>query len=251
MKYKVGDKVKVKSLDWYNANKDDHGMVRTSVGAIGFTESMVDFCDTVVTIKHVNSDTYFIEEDIQPGFASGWYWTDDMFEGLVNKSIDLDKICVDVNDYPNADQVDILLSDKFEVEIMHENKIVLVRKKSLYPDNFDDCFELVYGKTNYPGVSVTIGDLIDEQLENKMHELTKLIICRNAYWKLYNEQLGVDGMWEPADNVMVYNISRHDGKLVRGYLYGLKYTFEFPTEEMRDEFKKNFEKQFEICKEFI
>ena len=28
MKYKVGDQVKIQSLDWYNENKDEYGYVR-------------------------------------------------------------------------------------------------------------------------------------------------------------------------------------------------------------------------------
>ena len=49
MKYKVWDKVKVKSIEWYNANKDKNGYVHCQ-GTLYFIPQMLDFCGKIVTI---------------------------------------------------------------------------------------------------------------------------------------------------------------------------------------------------------
>ena len=83
MKYKVGDKVKVKSLEWYNANCDKHGYIKCQ-DIIYFTQQMSKYCGKIVTIDYIWEDEfYWIQEDEQH-----FDWTDDMFEGLVDEDLE-------------------------------------------------------------------------------------------------------------------------------------------------------------------
>ena len=82
MKYKIGDKVKVKSLDWYNQNKDEFGEVKC--GGYIFPYPMTKHCGKTVTIRCVNTkDRYYViyEDD---GYRS---WTDEMIEGIADMEI--------------------------------------------------------------------------------------------------------------------------------------------------------------------
>ena len=90
MRYKIGDRVKIKSLDWYNQNKDQHG--RVACGYHVFTEEMSKFCGhTMIVCNRTNLGVMTLG-----GSAS--YWTDEMIEGLADvepqeKMISLDKAC--------------------------------------------------------------------------------------------------------------------------------------------------------------
>jgi hypothetical protein len=96
MKYKAGDKVRIKSLDWYNENKDENGRVLCSY--IGFCKEMTKYCGKVLTIMTIgNQDIgskqkYFMHET-----DYAWGFTDDMIECLVDepqeKMVSLDKVC--------------------------------------------------------------------------------------------------------------------------------------------------------------
>ena len=90
MKYKVGDRVRIKSLDWYNKNKDSNGNVVVSsivsrfswckhVRTV-FTKDMTKFCGKVVTIETVWTVNYSIVEGTNID-----YFTDEMIEGLVEE----------------------------------------------------------------------------------------------------------------------------------------------------------------------
>ena len=75
MKHKVGDKVRIKSKAWWNAQpKNASGSV--DCGAEVFTDIMTSMCGKVVEISDVLKDTYFINE-------CGLNWTDEMFEDEV------------------------------------------------------------------------------------------------------------------------------------------------------------------------
>lgn len=76
MKYKVGDKVRIKSLDWYNENKNADGFVHC--GDRVFDNYMSVFCEDIVTIGGVYPYGYDIKEDMRCRT-----WTDEMIEGLV------------------------------------------------------------------------------------------------------------------------------------------------------------------------
>ena len=71
MKYKVGDKVLIKSADWYYKNKDK---IEIDCGDARFIPSMVKFCGQIVTISSVLSEKslfriYHIKDD---GGCSPW-----------------------------------------------------------------------------------------------------------------------------------------------------------------------------------
>ena len=90
MKYKRGDRVKIKSLDWYNENKDQHGKV--ACGYHVFTEDMSKFCGCTMIVCRISN----LGVMTMGGSAS--YWTDEMIEGLADvepqdKMISLNKAC--------------------------------------------------------------------------------------------------------------------------------------------------------------
>lgn len=96
MKYKPGDKVRIKSLEWYNANKDETGRVMCDY--IGFCQEMTKYCGAVLTIMTISNQDigskqkYFMHETDHP-----WGFTDEMIEGLADepqeKLVSLDDVC--------------------------------------------------------------------------------------------------------------------------------------------------------------
>ena len=72
MKYKVGDKVRVVSI--LKAGE--------KYGDKKFTKGMEKYRGEVVTISKVYCNRYCIKEDYE-----GWYWTDEMFEGLAEDEL--------------------------------------------------------------------------------------------------------------------------------------------------------------------
>lgn len=75
MKYKNGDTVKIKSYQWYNANKDNNGDVYNCKKI--FNSMMSVYCGDEMTIEEVDEEGqfYYLYEDIE-----AYKWTEDMFE---------------------------------------------------------------------------------------------------------------------------------------------------------------------------
>lgn len=75
--------LRVKSIDWYNANKDEYGDVWFNDGKYVFTPQMSAFCGKEITIIGVrfNFDSeevwYVAEED-----KGVWMWRYEMFDCL-------------------------------------------------------------------------------------------------------------------------------------------------------------------------
>ena len=97
MRFKVGDRVRIKSIDWYNKNKDSNGNVVFSSKVTHFswcenvrtvfTKDMSKFCGKVVTIEIVWTVNYSIVEGTHRD-----YFTDEMIEGLVEEECPQDFI---------------------------------------------------------------------------------------------------------------------------------------------------------------
>ena len=79
MKYKVGDKVRIKSIDWYNRYTNG---TEVDCGAYPFTSDMKEFCEQERIIANVCRECYFLL-----GIDDRFAWTDEMIEGLVEEEI--------------------------------------------------------------------------------------------------------------------------------------------------------------------
>jgi len=78
----------------------------------------------------------------------------------------------------------------------------------------------------------------------------QLLMCRDAYWKIAGEELGLDNYWEPdwTDGKIKYGITYYRNFLIfTNPTYSNKILV-FPTEEMRDVFYDNFKNEIESCK---
>jgi len=83
MRHKVGDKVKIKSKEWYdNEPKDEYGVTyscrQLGAFAIGFTKNMSRYCGRIFTIVDDSEDCYLLTDD--KNNCIPFCWVDDMFE---------------------------------------------------------------------------------------------------------------------------------------------------------------------------
>lgn len=93
MKYKPGDKVKIKSLDWFKANECSGQVI---CDGLAFLKIMTEWCGKELTIDSIFTDErgsgYIMKET-----KIHWRFTDGMIEGLADepqvKMVSLDDVC--------------------------------------------------------------------------------------------------------------------------------------------------------------
>ena len=80
MKYKVGDKVRIKSLEWYkSAKKNKGGHIENSSGVL-FNAEMAIYCGCnaeIIEVRHSSEGQEFFKLDIDDG---NWSWYNWMFD---------------------------------------------------------------------------------------------------------------------------------------------------------------------------
>ena len=81
MRYKVGDKVKVR--------KDL--VVDKDYGGVDFIDDMVQFKGKIVTIESVDCDCYFIKEN---KFEFKYGWVDEMLEPVITNWDKVEYVCI-------------------------------------------------------------------------------------------------------------------------------------------------------------
>ena len=72
MKFKVGDKVRVKSIEWYNSKKLDYGF---TINDILFDHEMAEYCGRLAVVEKLGEAYYKIDID-----KGEWFWYDWMLE---------------------------------------------------------------------------------------------------------------------------------------------------------------------------
>lgn len=142
------------------------------------------------------------------------------------------------------DEVEVILGD-YEF-VLKDGKTYFVKKKPQYPKTYEECCD-VLGKTKaYQSVSGYKTELLEY--------FQQLLICRDAYWKIAGEEMGLGKPWGPdwsTENECKYVIEVYRNnvrKNSQGYFNTL---LAFPTEEMRDVFYENFKTLIEECKELL
>ena len=173
-----------------------------------------------------------------------WYTAAELLEyndnpNQINKNMEEKKINQMSLVNCDLDEVEIVLGDKFELKI-EDGKYYAVRRKLTYPKTYLECREIL-GENAYYGFSV-------------FATLQNLIICRNAYWKIAGEQMGLGKPWEPDwnnDTEYKYGLFRLRNDIYKDASCINPTLLIFPTQEMRDAFYENFKDLIEQCKELL
>lgn len=128
-----------------------------------------------------------------------------------------------------------------------------------YPKFYEECCEVLKiptdGEIALAGNWGMEDDYIPKHLEI-LRKFSKLLICRDAYWKIAGEQMGLEKRWEsnPSnDDQERYVIYNCQSEIVesRFWYACANVILAFPTEEMRDTFHENFKDLIEECKELL
>ena len=329
MKYKVGDKVIIKSSAWYYENRDKIDQI--DCGNVCFVRNMTTLCGKIVSISSIlpTLEVYRIKEDY-----GEFNWTDEMIERLVERDGKTypykigDRVvlkgtnkCATITDlkynssgilsyYINIDNdndkdnsidypTDLLLpydnmktethrgysttdvestneskkvarftfdynddndfANKVELDlsncelIQEDGKWFVVKKKNEYPKTYGECAKIM-GVELWNTLWGEDATEYEEQMEGLMYAFIRLKVCRDAYWKLAGEKMGLGKPWEPnwKDESLKYVILYDNGEIrVDTWNYIANRILSFPTEEMRDAFYENFKELIENCKELL
>ena len=121
-----------------------------------------------------------------------------------------------------------------------------VNKKPKYPTTYEECCKNVFGLA-HGGMTVDV----PMHYSPLIIDFAKLLICRDAYWKIAGEQMGLDGPWKPDWNEANDCIINWNGEIKCEPIVFKNVILAFPTEEIRDTFYKNFKDLIEKCKELL
>ena len=201
-----------------------------------------------LTILHITSNEYIVEDNFGECGTLHFNTQDDwkLVEDKVLKSepgyyIDLINHIIKLKEgYQFVDE---------NGNIINATKILFEKKKKEYPKTYKECYQItgllktsdIYGYKN-----------------GLLFEFQKLLICRDAYWKIAGEEMELGKPWEPDydSGVNKYGIIYMNGVVQKSnpttnWERHLNKILDFPTEEMRDTFYENFKEEIEFCKELL
>lgn len=138
--------------------------------------------------------------------------------------------------------------------VINSSKIVLEKKKKEYPKTYEECNRIM-GVELWNTLWGEDSTEYEEQMEDLIDAFIRLKVCRDAYWKIAGEEMGLGKPWEPDWGNQYHDsyptITRCGGKIIRTTIYTHDCPLAFPTEEMRNAFYENFKELIESCKELL
>ena len=139
--------------------------------------------------------------------------------------------------------------DGYEFVDTDDTGVYLKPIKPKHPTTYEECCEVL-----------GIGSYFEPEIRNATTEechifmkLIKIKRCRNAYWKIAGEQMGLGKPWEPNWTTFegMPAIFRFRYNIVCDSIKNQHCLLVFPTKEMRDAFYENFKDLIEQCKELL
>lgn len=139
-----------------------------------------------------------------------------------------------INDIDYDNEVELIFNNR-EIEY-RDGKVFLVKVREKYP-TFEECCEKFGYNTKQEAGSIYMFELFKD--------LSFLIQCRDAYWK-------IDEFKPNQQDETEFYFTIKGGFGIRLYNYTDEFAIlSFPTVESRDTFYENFKEIIEKCKEFI
>lgn len=159
------------------------------------------------------------------------------------------------------DEIEVILGD-YEF-VLKNGKTYFVKKQLQYPKTYKECCEVlgieedlwfVYEDIDGRHINpVCISNYRTRRLD-LYHNFEKLLIHRDAYWKIVGEQMGLGKPWKPDwlnTNVQKHCIFYVGNEIKKQPMLEVHNFLAFPTYEMCDAFYENFKNLIEQCKEFL
>ena len=204
------------------------------------------------------------------GIDFGWFANDSINFFKIKKNENLeeiqskrecDELRMPLNDNENKfpsfepmfkmnDELEYKIPDGYEITEVSKDKVFIKPIKSKYPNTYEECVRIA---KNIHGYDIHIDVPAYGEL---MESFVKLLICRDAYWKIAGEELELGKPWKPdwlsGRNEEKYCIATQNNEIWHNFSeYGGNEILAFPTIEMRDAFYENFKKEIEQCKELL
>lgn len=127
--------------------------------------------------------------------------------------------------------------------------IEFVKKQPQYPKTYNECYEIMDFPENQLIKCGTYG-----YKAGLLSKLQELLICRDAYWQIAGEEMGLSESWKPDwsnHQQQKYTIHFYQNQLTLTQGPNVSYILAFPTKEMRDFFAENFNELIMKCRDFL
>lgn len=257
--YKIGDRVSSKYLKNYKIEKAEWGSCNNRViyklqgmGWYSVEELQPYKEETMDKVSKAVFDVNALCCDIMNHLIK----EETMQEQIMTEDITLEKsvMCTFSEVVEGKQRLRIAMNEGFELKEENGNFFVY-RKKVGYPKTYEECCKTLNipsnGNIAYVGNWVYGGEYLEKHL-NRLRNFQQLLICRDAYWKMVGEQMGLGRPWHQDYNDRCFIIANNKDN-VHTYEYHGKdnIILSFPTAEMRDVFYENFKELIESCKELL
>lgn len=219
--YKVGDKVSSKYLKNYKIEKMEWEDTNNRV------------------IYKLKGMGWYSADELQPYKEESMY----LNEKANKQAEEIKKLLEPIKEIIEEIKVDIPKGYEFAGVDDNKQQVVFTKIQPQYPKTYWDCAKFI---------NRFAGDKVNGYNYDLIRNLQRLLICRDAYWKIAGEQMGLGNPWKPSKNDNVYCIFRLKGEIVKdNFVFGDSLILEFSTKEMRDIFYENFKDLIEECKELL
>ena len=242
--YQIGDKVEFWSeVDYYGRTE----LETSEIKSMRWNSAR---CEVAYMLKDKTEEIYKNDIKGKVNDEENLFHTINEYEEIVEKSFqggyEKCKLDIQLNGYE--------LPDGYHFTDEHGNVIdttkILIKKNSpTYPKTYDECCDVlkIPNDERYIDIDIPVG------YNKLLSAFTELLICRDAYWKIAGEHMGLGEPWKPdfSDDSPKYNIFSYENEITLSDNNWSNMILAFPTLEMRNAFHENFKDLIEYCKELL